>query len=119
MKTDLVFVYGSLLSGLGNHRCLRGAEKVGEWITPPQYKMFDLGMFPAICLGGDTPIKGEVYRIDEAILKRLDVLEGEGTFYHRNKIVTEYGEAYVYYYDAGPRADRVADGDWRAHVTVF
>ena len=118
--TTLVFVYGSLLSGLLNSKFLNTAKLLGEFTTPPSYKMFDLGMFPCIVRGGDTPIKGEIYQVDEETFAVLDRLEGHPDFYRRSKINTDQGKAWVYLYpDDVVGGDRVDDGDWRAHRAVF
>ena len=119
-KTTKVFVYGSLLSGLINSALLDSSKKLGDFVTPPKFKMFDLGMFPAIIPGGDTPIKGEVYEVAGTTLERLDQLEGHPHFYRRTKIATEYGEAWVYLFQTDLRdSTRVPDGDWRSYRDAF
>ena len=66
MNTYRVFVYGTLLSGFGNHaRLLAGRSKmIGEAQTYAEYTMVSLGGFPGVIEGGDTSIQGEVYEVD-------------------------------------------------------
>ena len=80
--TNLVFVYGTLKKGFGNHHVLQGAEFVGE-ATLPDGKMLHLGAFPGL-IPGNTRIFGEVYRTTPHILQRLDRLEGHPSFYMRS-----------------------------------
>lgn len=82
----IVFVYGSLKKGFGNHRLLESSTYLGEAITTPEYTMLNLGMFPGVVYAGDTPIKGELYVVDSSVLDRLDQLEGHPSFYQRTPI---------------------------------
>ena len=95
----LIFVYGTLKGGFCNHGVLGDATFMGNYTTPPVYRMFDLGAFPAISLDGTTAIIGEVYEIDN--LDRVDVLEGYPTLYDRSEIPTNFGMAWVYHYEWG------------------
>ncbi|MBT8448795.1 MAG: gamma-glutamylcyclotransferase [Gammaproteobacteria bacterium] len=83
----LVFTYGSLKKGFHNHDFLEDAKFVKATKTTASYHMFSLGSFPAITDARPTyPIQGEVYEVDDATLKELDRLEGEGRFYKKRKI---------------------------------
>jgi gamma-glutamylcyclotransferase (GGCT)/AIG2-like uncharacterized protein YtfP len=121
----LVFVYGSLLSGLGNHVVLAraNAELIGEAVTEPIYKLVSLGAFPGAIQGGETAIAGELYRVSSTLLDRLDILESNGDFYTRFKqqITLCDGRkrtAWIYClpesYDSYPE---VESGSWRDHQT--
>lgn len=123
-----VFVYGSLLSGLGNHRLLETSKKLGVTKTPEGFDMLDLGYFPG-AIKGQGVLIGEVYEVDDVVLKDLDRLEGyhdknnnHNNMYNRIEIETEFGKAYIYIYElysnnnAFKRAI-VEDGDWRTHYT--
>jgi gamma-glutamylaminecyclotransferase len=79
MKTTLVFVYGTLKRGLSNHGWLKGQEFAGEARTEARYRMYDLGGYPGMVVaeaGKGERIEGEVWEVDEAALRGLDVLEG-------------------------------------------
>lgn len=98
--SEKLFVYGTLKEGHYNNYLLESttAKKVGTTITEPAYTMISLGPFPAVCEGGTTAIKGEVYKVDS--LEPIDTLEGYPVLYDRILINTEYGAAWMYV--AGP-----------------
>ena len=79
----LVFTYGTLLSGCGNHAVIAAGELIGEAITTATYAMVSLGGFPGVIPGGETAIAGELYSVSDATLIHLDRLEGNGHFYTR------------------------------------
>ncbi len=89
LLSPLVFVYGSLLAGLGNHRLLR--RHCARLVAPAQtinagWTMLSLGGFPGVVHGGEDVIYSEVYRVDQDGLAALDRLEGYPTFYDREQI---------------------------------
>jgi gamma-glutamylcyclotransferase (GGCT)/AIG2-like uncharacterized protein YtfP len=121
--THRVFVYGSLLSGLHNHRCLDGATFVGTArTTGGGWRMLDLHAFPALvpdANGGD--VVGEVYDVDGPGLAVLDRLEGFPRFYNRRQIGVAIGAdrttAWVYHMqDARVGCPTVEGRDWRAYL---
>lgn len=83
---DTVFVYGTLMKGYGNHRnYLSHSEFVGTGeITG--YALYAVSSFPGIVPEGGEKVKGEVYKVDQDTLKRLDRLEGEGSLYLRKQV---------------------------------
>jgi gamma-glutamylaminecyclotransferase len=111
----LVFVYGTLLSGQVNHRLLARAELLGPHRTEPCFTLYDLGAYPGAARGGRTAIAGEVYRVDQAGLVRLDRLEDYPRLYDRILIPSPYGRAWTYVFrgqlDGRPV---IGSGDWRA-----
>ncbi len=113
-----VFVYGTLLRGESNHRTLDGARFVGREKTRPDYRLLDLGAYPAIVADGSTSVVGEVYEVNAAGLARLDRLEGHPTMYLRTPVVLAGGtEAFVYVMRERPtwrrNAPTITSGDWR------
>lgn len=82
----LVFTYGSLRKGYGNHPLLDGSRFVATAKTLPAYTMIHLGGFPGIIYGGETEIIGELYEVDARTLATLDQLEGHPGFYERQSI---------------------------------
>ena len=86
-KKTKVFVYGSLRKGHGNHRLLTESDFKGVYVTLGQYHMVSLGGFPAVFEDKKVGhVTGELYEVDDPTLKRLDALEGNGSFYTRKEI---------------------------------
>lgn len=74
--TNKVFVYGTLKAGYGNNRLLEKAKFIGEAVTQKAFSLSDCG-FPYMHNGDERhPVRGEIYEIDEEILRNLDILEG-------------------------------------------
>lgn len=113
----LVFVYGTLMTGRANHRhFMTGAVSVGAGELYG-YAMYDLGAYPGIKLSRKDTVKGELFLVDEQILERLDMLEGNGGLYDRVNVEVR-GEpadawlALTYAYRGTVRGDRkVKKGD--------
>ena len=86
-KTHLVFVYGTLKEGYGNHAFFLKdrAEFVSYGKTKDKLVMFSTPGFPVVMnnLAKDAPIEGEIYEINDDILARLDQLESNGSMYVR------------------------------------
>jgi gamma-glutamylcyclotransferase (GGCT)/AIG2-like uncharacterized protein YtfP len=89
----LVFVYGTLKKGFGNHRLLAASEFLGEARTAQSYAMYSTGVPIVVKNEAISPIQGELYRIDEATLVTLDSLEGHPDWYRRELVdVIVFGE---------------------------
>lgn len=118
----LVAVYGSLRKGMHNHpNFLKDAEYLGKFETDPVYTMYDVGSYPGVVEGGNTPILCEVYRISPGeISKNIDMLEGyqgsknaKTNHYNRKGIRTPYGAAFLYIYNRKTdKLKKVPSGDW-------
>jgi gamma-glutamylcyclotransferase (GGCT)/AIG2-like uncharacterized protein YtfP len=99
-----VFVYGTLKRQHPNHRLLESANirdtmYLGRCRIVGNYRMLDLGNFPAVQRTTGLPpqaIYGEVYQISQPTLDGLDILEGNGSFYTREKVSTGYKNAWIY-----------------------
>ncbi len=84
---DLVFVYGTLKGGHGNHHYLGKSKFTGIDRTRRLYLMDTVG-FPTITRHPEGyPVEGEVYEVSKPTLDRLDFLEGNGQMYQR--VLTE------------------------------
>lgn len=116
---QILFVYGTLLAGEGNHGLLDSPSTtaLGPFTSPPIFDMLDLGSFPGVIKEGNTPIKGELYEVDVPVWERVERLEGYPSFYGRTTFPTPNGEAHIYVLDRGKYGhdpDRIiASGDWR------
>ena len=75
---QLVFVYGTLMRGMANHRHLAGAPCLGT-AELAGFALYDLGPFPMAIASGDRShrLHGELYAVQPAQLQALDRFEGE------------------------------------------
>lgn len=114
-------VYGTLKQNRGNHHRLDGAQYLGNHITDPNYTMYACGGFPAVKMGGNTPITVEVYETNnENIVRGVNNLEGftgikddPENWYDTITINTPYGEAEMFYMKQGlDRNPIVENGIW-------
>ena len=120
-----MFVYGSLMSELGNHALLNAedTEIFGGGILMYPGKMMSLGAFPGLVktYTNISPMIGEVYGVSAETLRRLDLLEGYPSFYNREERITKnYRTVWVYYLDDPngemyPSCVEVPKGDWRSY----
>ena len=112
-----VFVYGTLKKGGALHGNLARSEFVGE-AELSGFEMYNVGgWFPAIVKtdNKDPKVKGEIYKIDDETLSRLDMVEGYPGLYQREE--TEHGIVYFMEDAEKVRAthDRVEDNFWPVH----
>jgi gamma-glutamylcyclotransferase (GGCT)/AIG2-like uncharacterized protein YtfP len=109
----LVFVYGTLKRGHGNHHWLAEAPFLWE-AELPNVVLHDLGPFP-MAVPGEGLVRGEVYAVDAAGLARLDRLEGYPRLYHRQPLPLADGRT-AWVYLGRPHQVRhvsaIADGRW-------
>ncbi|MEJ7590484.1 MAG: gamma-glutamylcyclotransferase family protein [Planctomycetaceae bacterium] len=86
--SQLVFVYGSLKRGYALHTMLQGQLCLGNAVTEPLYRLFDLGSYPGLVEWPEgLAIRGEVYQVGFDCLSRLDEAEGVAErLYVRRKI---------------------------------
>jgi gamma-glutamylcyclotransferase (GGCT)/AIG2-like uncharacterized protein YtfP len=131
--TQLVFFYGTLMSGFqrpGRARLDHALQPLGRaWIRAA---LFDLGIYPAAIPAHDTRVWGEVHRMldAEAVLATLDEIEGysarepDSSLYTRTEIPVTFDDghsatAWVYFYNAPlGRAERIESGDYLEHLQV-
>lgn len=74
MNNQAVFVYGTLRKGGSNHFRMASADFLGEGKISG--RMYKIDWYPALLCGGETFVKGELYRVDGETLKALDDFEG-------------------------------------------
>jgi len=131
--TDLVFFYGTLMSGFSRP----GRQRIDAELQPEgrgsiQAALFDLGIYPAAVPASDSRVWGEVYRMKNPglVLGELDEIEGyrasepDASLYTRveTHVTLEDGrvaDAWVYFYNAPlGRAERISSGDYLQHLKV-
>ena len=120
-----VFVYGTLRKYESNHSLLEMAELVAEHCRV-RGRLYDTGHgYPAMVPDDNAWTYGEMYRITEEQLEKLDWLEdyyGEGQDNEYNRVVMKvqtkrgFEDAYVYTYseDQVKGLKAIESGDWRA-----
>lgn len=118
----LIFVYGTLKKGFGNHRVMGDSKLLGE-VNIKGFRMYSLGGYPALTLGNNE-IKGEVYEVtDENTLKNIYRLEGysgvrdsSSNWYDTTDVDTKYGKAELFYMKNENEFNNrpvVTDGIWK------
>ena len=117
----LLFVYGTLKRGLRLHHHLEGCALVGTAVTAPGYALYEIDWYPALVPEpGDSTVRGEVYEVPEAVLEKLDEVEGVPYLYLRGEVeirhlngrdVRERCAAYVYQQSIDGKP-RVPGGEW-------
>lgn len=118
--SELVFVYGTLKEGHGNHQLLAdrpGAQKIGTGTTGKAFGFVNYAI-PFTIQGGPREmrgfVQGELYAVTSAtIMKDLDRLEGHPRFYERKMtpIRLDNGdevEAWLYFYPE----DRISESEY-------
>ena len=80
----LIFVYGSLKQGFGNHRFINQLPLFNATLKDYILLTLDIG-YPAI-MPGEGLVEGEVYQIDDETTKTLDRLEQHPTYYCRQSV---------------------------------
>ncbi len=105
MEKQYLFVYGSLKKNLKNHHIIENKAKflnsckTEELMSLYRYKNYD---FPYLSRAPKECIYGELYEVDNDLLKALDKFEDCPNFYVREKIKImhymsmKYVEAWTY-----------------------
>jgi gamma-glutamylcyclotransferase (GGCT)/AIG2-like uncharacterized protein YtfP len=131
--TDLVFFYGTLMSGFkrpGRSRVDPHLTAQGRGWIPAT--LFDLGIYPAAIPADDRRVWGEVHRMSDvdAVLSELDTIEGfqpaepDSSLYTRVETTVTFDDghtasAWAYFYNAPlGRAQRIESGDYLEHLKV-
>ena len=77
-----LFVYGNPKQNQQNNNIFEGAVYCGTGVLR-DYALYNLGSFPGIAPKRNWSVLGEVYRLKEAKLIRIDDLTGNGKLYKR------------------------------------
>ena len=115
-RKHIIFVYGTLRNGFGNHYLLESSTLIGEAQTKIRYALYADGIPYLSRSSAISQVTGEVYSVDRVTLMRLDQLEGHPHFYTRDlaTVVLHDGteiEAWIYFHDA-IRGDLIESGDY-------
>jgi len=122
MDKHLVFVYGTLRQG--GFRAMPSIFPAAKLIGQANVRgsLYDLGAYPGLLLDeSNSSVTGEVYEVDDEILRKLDEIEAV-SYYLRKRVEVSIGEhrmlSWVYVYDAQfyPRRVLITSGDWIAYA---
>lgn len=88
---NLIFVYGTLKNGYSNHSFLNNSLYYGKAITLEKYLLIEQYLPYLIKSNNEksTYITGEVYLVNNDILRELDILESHPDFYQREEIIVK------------------------------
>ena len=120
-----LFIYGTLMPGLRLAHEMAGAEPLG----PAQVsgRLVDVGRYPGL-LHGPGVVHGELYRVDDAQLARLDAVEDmvpgqrEASQYWREPVTVLHGAlqgqtVWTYVYNRPTEGlVPIAHGDYRRYI---
>ena len=130
--TDLVFFYGTLMSGFKRP----GRERLDSKLTPIgrgsiHAALFDVGLYPAAIPASDALVQGELHRMsDDSVLHELDEIEGfrpeepDASLYLRLETPVTLTDgrtevAWTYFYNAPlASAPRIESGDYLDYLRV-
>src|SRR5207249_6980142 len=67
MGRTTLFVYGTLKRGGRGNRWLAGQRFLGEAVTEPTYRLYDLGTYPGLVRdeANGLAVKGELWEVDD------------------------------------------------------
>ncbi len=104
-RTELLFVYGTLMSGERASCMLDGHVCRGMYLLS-DHGMYDLGSFPGVVPLKGESVVGEIYEICDSDFERFDAYEGNGSLYTRRQLEVEANgvrvQAWVYIYNGNP-----------------
>jgi len=114
----LMFVYGTLKKGFGNHFFLENCKYVGE-AKLHGHAIYHLGHFPGVLpsFSDRDAVIGEVYEVDPTSLVNIDRLEGNGFLYIRKDVEVELADkkqivqTYIY--------NKIVNSEWQIKDGVF
>lgn len=122
MDKHLVFVYGTLRRGCARPMSIRFPNS--KFITDARVigSLYDLGAHPGLLLNESSAlVTGEVYEVDDEILKRLDDFEAS-SHYRRKQVEISLGTRIriCWIYEPDPEfyslRTLITSGDWIEHA---
>lgn len=114
--TVRLFVYGLLLQGEREHGLLEGAPLLGPVSTAPEHTLVDLDFYPALLVGGQVAIQGELYAVSRHLRFKLDVHHQCPALFRRVSVKLADGsqaETYAMDEDKVRGKRRLRGGSWR------
>lgn len=93
---------------------MAGQEYLGEVVTEPRYRVFDLGPHPALVVDATSGLAviGELWAVNDRCLAELDAFEEVPSWFIREPIAIAGRQDVVYvYYTNTPVPDGTASGN--------
>jgi gamma-glutamylcyclotransferase (GGCT)/AIG2-like uncharacterized protein YtfP len=99
----MLFLYGTLKSGMKMNHLLAGQTCIGPAETVARYRLYQLDWYPAIVRDDSNglAVQGELWEVDETTLARLDEFEGATDLFARESIAVQhhFGPVQAYFYN--------------------
>jgi gamma-glutamylcyclotransferase (GGCT)/AIG2-like uncharacterized protein YtfP len=121
MNKHLIFVYGTLRRGSGA-RAMSARFPDSKFIAEAKVSgsLYDLGAYPGLLLDeSDSLVTGEVYEVDDELLKTLDDFEASSSYFRKQveiSLGTDKRRCWIYVPEDNPEfyAHRtlISSGDW-------
>jgi gamma-glutamylaminecyclotransferase len=112
----VLFVYGTLKRGQRNHQLIADQEFLGEAVTQPRYRVFDLGPYPGLVADDTTgvAVRGELWAVGACCLAELDDFEEVPGLFVRVlvAIAGRDGEVFAYFWNRPVPPGAASGSDW-------
>ena len=122
MNKHLVFVYGTLRRGGAGAMSVRFPDSKFIVDAKVSGSLYDLGAYPGLLLNESSSlVTGEVYEVDDEILKRLDDFEAS-SYYLRKQVEVSLGSErkMCWIYEPDPEFyslhKLITSGDWMEYA---
>jgi gamma-glutamylcyclotransferase (GGCT)/AIG2-like uncharacterized protein YtfP len=124
MNKHLVFVYGTLRRGGAGAMHIRFPD--AKFIADAEVRgsLYDLGAYPGLRLDeSDSSVIGEVYEVDDELLRRLDDFEASSHYVRRQvEILSGSHWRIVWTYEPDPEfyslRKPITSGNWIEHAAT-
>jgi gamma-glutamylaminecyclotransferase len=115
IEKTILFVYGTLKRGLRNHRLIADQEFLGEAVTEPRYRVFDLGPYPGLVTdeANGLAVRGELWAVSDCCLAELDDFEEESHTFRRGPVALAGArEVQAYFWNRPVPAGAPGGAEW-------
>jgi len=112
----LLFAYGTLRQGEVQHGLLASARLLRMASTPPAFYLVEVAPYAALVRGGSTSVTGELYEVDLATRRVIDVERQVPQLFTRETIELADGtsaDAYLLTSEQVRGRRRLGHGDWK------
>jgi gamma-glutamylcyclotransferase (GGCT)/AIG2-like uncharacterized protein YtfP len=122
VNKHLVFVYGTLRRGGAGAMSIRFPNSKFIANTKVSGNLYDLGAYPGLVLNeSDSLVVGEVYEVDDEILKKLDEFEASSNYLRKQVELSLGGQRRACWtYEPNPEfyfiGASITSGDWMKYA---